>query len=362
MEAYKICLRLIEQKVNFGSSNLWSNKDYENLSELIQEETKILISVSTLRRLWNNEYFRTPQKATLNALAKFIGEKDWMSFLQNEKYILKHEPNFRTNLIKYGLPSLAVLIVLFLSLMLRFYDQSNSRNLDSNEIVSDDGFKNQKTPNSNSKDSSFTLKQPTRKDNSPISNPGWNAIINAKFSKIQLVTESFFYNDSLDISSFLQSNKKIKSSFEGVYYIYDGDFKNAILSSFDISWNFRQVQDYSILDKDYLYFNILSDNEEIRLSINNDISEVQLQIEDTSFKAPILKSLLKAHGLINIRIISQDGELLLIINDRTIISSQQKQISGSIQEISFTSPYPIVISSIFIQDPQQNGHAKYLLR
>ena len=53
------CKTLIEGKLNWQDSENWKQRDYEYLSEIIFEKTEILLSVSTLKRIWKNEYIQT---------------------------------------------------------------------------------------------------------------------------------------------------------------------------------------------------------------------------------------------------------------------------------------------------------------
>lgn len=78
------CRHLIEEKVGWGSSTEWQNQDFEALSERIFKETKVSLSASTLKRVWGKvRYEGTPNAATLNALAKFIGHENWRAFASN---------------------------------------------------------------------------------------------------------------------------------------------------------------------------------------------------------------------------------------------------------------------------------------
>ena len=79
------CKSIIEEKLGWSESKSWSLRDYEYLSEIIFEETGILLSVSTLRRIWNKNYSRKPHPGTLDALAKFLGYKNWNDFKSNNK-------------------------------------------------------------------------------------------------------------------------------------------------------------------------------------------------------------------------------------------------------------------------------------
>lgn len=78
------CLQRIEEKVGWGPGTAWQNQDFEALSERIFKETKVSLSVSTLKRLWGKiRYEGTPNVATLNALAQFAGYENWRAFISN---------------------------------------------------------------------------------------------------------------------------------------------------------------------------------------------------------------------------------------------------------------------------------------
>jgi len=78
---------LVECRLEWVGSSEWKNRDYEYLSELIFEKTRISISVSTLKRIWHNDRLRTPHNSTLDALALFLDYENWNDFkskLRNE--------------------------------------------------------------------------------------------------------------------------------------------------------------------------------------------------------------------------------------------------------------------------------------
>ncbi len=81
----KECLRLIECRLNWKDFSEWKQRDYEYLSNLIYEKSKIQLSVSTLKRIWKNNRKTIPHQNTLDALAKFIDYPSWNEFKQ--KYI-----------------------------------------------------------------------------------------------------------------------------------------------------------------------------------------------------------------------------------------------------------------------------------
>lgn len=77
-----LCKKQIEQNFAFGNGHAYTQRDLELLSVHIEEKTGTLISLSTLKRLWKDDYKQSPQLATLNALALVLDHKDWQSFKQ----------------------------------------------------------------------------------------------------------------------------------------------------------------------------------------------------------------------------------------------------------------------------------------
>jgi hypothetical protein len=75
------CRKLIELSLGWGESNLWTNDDFERLSDKIWEKTRIRLSVSTLKRIWGRvRYKNFPNSVTLNALAGFLDYSHWRDF------------------------------------------------------------------------------------------------------------------------------------------------------------------------------------------------------------------------------------------------------------------------------------------
>ncbi|QGY45463.1 hypothetical protein GM418_17825 [Maribellus comscasis] len=83
----KIYIEIITQKISdefqLAVPGQWQQRDFENLSFQIEEKTGISLSVSTLKRISKNQFQKIPQKNTLNALAQFVGYKDWYDFKTN---------------------------------------------------------------------------------------------------------------------------------------------------------------------------------------------------------------------------------------------------------------------------------------
>jgi hypothetical protein len=81
-----LCKKLIEQKFSFGNGSGYTQRDLELLCSKIEQKTGVIISLSTMKRLWKDSYKQSPQLATLNALAILLDYKDWQDFkLANKK-------------------------------------------------------------------------------------------------------------------------------------------------------------------------------------------------------------------------------------------------------------------------------------
>lgn len=78
-----ICCKKVAEKISKKPIAEWVNSDYIKLSVALARQTKITLSENTLKRIFGKlktttRYF--PQKATRNALAQFIGYRDWHEF------------------------------------------------------------------------------------------------------------------------------------------------------------------------------------------------------------------------------------------------------------------------------------------
>ncbi len=77
----KKCLELAEARLNRGDGSEWTTYDFEKLSEAIEEATGVMLSVTTLKRLWGKlKYTNMPATTTLNTLAQYAGYADWREF------------------------------------------------------------------------------------------------------------------------------------------------------------------------------------------------------------------------------------------------------------------------------------------
>ncbi|SNY99976.1 hypothetical protein [Flagellimonas pacifica] len=77
----KKCLLRIEETLEWGPSDAWHNDVFIELSERIQQQTKVLLSPVTLKRVWGRIHYQSaPSITTLNTLAQFAGFENWRDF------------------------------------------------------------------------------------------------------------------------------------------------------------------------------------------------------------------------------------------------------------------------------------------
>jgi hypothetical protein len=79
-ELVKRCLIDICDRNGFKSPSTMTKRDFESISLEIEEKTGVLISVSTIKRLLNGKFNRLPQVATLSAISKYFGYKNWKEY------------------------------------------------------------------------------------------------------------------------------------------------------------------------------------------------------------------------------------------------------------------------------------------
>ena len=94
----KKCLYLIESKLDWGNSAEWHNDVFIELSEKIHQSTNVLLSPTTLKRVWGRvNYNSAPSISTLNTLALFSGYHNWRDFKNNFKEVSWFDKNIAPN-------------------------------------------------------------------------------------------------------------------------------------------------------------------------------------------------------------------------------------------------------------------------
>ena len=113
------CRDLIEEKLGWGKSTAWQNQDFDKLSEKIFAETKVLLSSSTLKRIWGKvKYKSSPNLSTLNVLAQFAGYENWRAFTATGWITTEEKTNSIVTAQRKGIPQkyffIAGLLLLFI--------------------------------------------------------------------------------------------------------------------------------------------------------------------------------------------------------------------------------------------------------
>ena len=113
----KKCLLLIEKQLDWGDAKSWHNDMFSELSEKIRQKTNVLLSPTTLKRVWGRlNYDNAPSISTLNTLAQFAGFLNWRDFKNTSQVkqtpwlIQKIAANFGIIII-----SAAIMTIVFLS-------------------------------------------------------------------------------------------------------------------------------------------------------------------------------------------------------------------------------------------------------
>ncbi len=145
-EAYiNLCIKLIEKKLEWSNSLSWRHRDYVRLSEYISEQTKVNISVTTLKRLWGKvNYEGNVGPNTLDALSNYLGFRDWMDFKsKNHELLEKNESLGELNsqqhviskkTINYRLIIILITAVSILSFLLYFFIQIKEDYIDNDYV------------------------------------------------------------------------------------------------------------------------------------------------------------------------------------------------------------------------------------
>ena len=114
----------IEKQLNWGHSSSWGNYDFEKLSEQMADKTSVLLSVTTLKRIFGKANYQSePSMTTLNALAKFAGHADFREFVAQsvEKSSLVENPQakrFRMAIRPKALVGIVLSLLILASLLI----------------------------------------------------------------------------------------------------------------------------------------------------------------------------------------------------------------------------------------------------
>lgn len=75
------CRREIETELGWGPASGWSTADFQTLAERIGERSGVVLSATTLKRVWGRvAYKSSPSPTTLDALAQYLGYENWRAY------------------------------------------------------------------------------------------------------------------------------------------------------------------------------------------------------------------------------------------------------------------------------------------
>ncbi|NAS13275.1 hypothetical protein [Poritiphilus flavus] len=189
----------IEKMSGLGSSTDWAQKDYEFLLFFIEEETGERLSLTTIKRIWKNEYNRLPHLATLDVLSRLAYGSNWHSLKKKKADNLKSplsslapKKNQLKKITTYGLPALIIPLAIFLAWTTGRQDQEPQ------------------PVTYNSREISFSFKK-------TLDNKIPNTVIfNYDLSSVE--ADSFFLQQSWDRSRRVQISKENKERTD-IYYV-----------------------------------------------------------------------------------------------------------------------------------------------
>lgn len=143
---------LVEKKFLLGTDNgKLKQRDLEYLGQMIEEKSRVRLSISTLKRLWRNDVNQLPHPSTLDALVSVLEFKDWQDFKKlntaqlndngDHSTVHKKGKAFRPLPIVVGICAIVLTTVV---IMLQGFNKKNS----SVTVKGDVGFRSDKAVSS----------------------------------------------------------------------------------------------------------------------------------------------------------------------------------------------------------------------
>ncbi len=189
------CILQIEEKLGWGESSNWHSEVFIELSETIQEQTKVLLSPTTLKRVWGKvNYNSSPSISTLNALSQFIGYSNWRDY--------KNHQNSNKS-IKKTLVNMPIVFSLAAFLALLFISLFSTISSNKNELTTEDISK---------------IKFSSR----TITNGMPNSVV-FDFDLSNIKSDSIYIQQYWDVTKTIKINNKQKQA-TGIYY-FPGYFR-----------------------------------------------------------------------------------------------------------------------------------------
>lgn len=322
-EQFAYCLSLIEKKANFGPSEEWTSKDYENLSLLIERETRVSISVSTLRRLWNSRYEGSPQKATMDALAKYAGFSDWLSFVQEA-----HPPTGKSGISRkrripyiYALAAIAVLVIAALI----YFKRPPAGGEGKGEILVLN--KHQSGPETavvSTAGNTVVLGQPMEQKDILTGEIGWNAVVYTSDEPLVLETDEFISDRGLDAGS-IQLSGKLEMDLPGM------DSENGKLE-----------------------IKLATGQDGIMVQWDTESSNTLTQIGDTMYHNEHERLDINKQSVLSFLMASDQNTFSFHLNDQPFIFLDSIRVAGDLFAISFFSEGIFALRGVEVKSATDN--------
>ena len=93
----------------------WKQRHFIHLIELIEKESGVKISLSTIKRIWGEHLTNPPHSSTLNALVSVLGYENWLAFKAHQSNMVASKAN------KSGRRNWFVLTLMALALVIAVY-------------------------------------------------------------------------------------------------------------------------------------------------------------------------------------------------------------------------------------------------
>lgn len=135
------CKELVEKRLNWEPSVKWKQRDYLDLIILIEQESNIALSLTTVKRLWRPDYNGTPHTATLEALAKFLGYQSWLDFKTDSSVQNSTRLRYQWLSQKRLLLSALMVVVVFVLFGIRLMNSRQEKTNTNNQV-----FRTEKVP------------------------------------------------------------------------------------------------------------------------------------------------------------------------------------------------------------------------
>lgn len=102
----------VERHLAWGSSPSWHSSMYQELSDKVFQATRVMLSVTTLKRFFGAiEHKGSPGITTLDALSQFVGKENWRAFkLSKKRHFVASRPLRKSAYVSIGFV-LAILII-----------------------------------------------------------------------------------------------------------------------------------------------------------------------------------------------------------------------------------------------------------